>query len=663
MCCRGRLLFVTPSLYLIGWTVDGLGGALHRLVDTPLKALGTVAEDYPRDGVVGYLEKGVEEYPDRMLYTFLDSRGRIADSYTYRRFHECSNHVATRLQESGKINFGDQVLLIYPPGLDFMVAFFACIKLGALPIPVPIPETAGAVGAIERLALITSDSKATAALTTSKYYRHLIDLAERTVETKAQLAQAPMCDLRWIHTDLMHGTTQSFQNNTNPLLFLQYTSGSTQDPRGVVVSHRNVIDNCWATMKCHKELPDHPVGVSWLPHYHDMGLIGYYLFIAVTGGSLISFASANFLKRPLLWLETITKFGGMISSAPNFAFEYCLREDKVSSEHLAALNLSSLRVLMNGSEPVRATTHAAFLRKFAACGLSDHASIVSYGLAENTLAVSSGGRVRITVNAQLLERGHLRVESPRADSYNQLTLMSCGIPLPGVDVKIVDNSTGLARSDDGIGEVWVDGHSKAQGYFNKPDLTQEVFFARLANSASTKGYMRTGDIGFMHDGELFICGRLKDMIIVRGRNYYPNDIEAAVERSCPEIRRGCVAAFAIASEEDGEAIAVIAETTRNNEYPKLEPICQEIRKRCQVEIDFFAIVPHGSIAKTSSGKVARLECKRRWLAGEITVLESRRRAPRLSGDALIDDLLDRFGIAGYEDRTLAELGIELTYVG
>jgi thioester reductase-like protein len=608
--------------------------------------------------IVDYLAKAAEEQPDRMLYTFLDGRGRVIDSYSYRRFHECSNHVALCLQDTGRIRSGDPVLLIYPPGLDFIVAFFACVKLGALPIPVPTPEASGIVGAIERLACIVRDSGALVALTSSRYHRHLIEIAECNAETKAQLAEHPLCNLNWLCTDSMHGTQRDFRRAGNSLLFLQYTSGSTQEPRGVIVSHSNVIHNCWATLSCHRELPDRPIGVSWLPHYHDLGLIAYYLFAVIAEGSLIGFSSASFLKRPALWLETITKFGGMITSAPNFAFEYCLREDKVPAEQLASFDLGSLRVLMNASEPVRASTHEAFLRKFGSCGLSAKSLVVSYGLAENTVGVSSAGRVRLTVNAQLLERGHLRVEPPRADCYNQLTLMSCGTPLPGVDVQVVNSDTRFALGEDAIGEVWVDGHSKAQGYFNKPSLTEAMFSARLENDNTGRDYLRTGDIGFWHDGELFICGRLKDMIIIGGRNYYPNDIEAVVERSCPEIRRGCVAAFAIEGDQGAEAIAVIAETTKSNSHPDLEQICREIRKRCQIDVDLFAIVPRGTVTKTSSGKIARLECKKRWQSGEITVLASRRRPPRTSGDALIDDLLDRFGIAGYENRTLAELGID-----
>ncbi len=238
-----------------------------------------------------------------------------------------------------------------------------------------------------------------------------------------------------------------------------------------MVSHDNVVHNCWATLN-HR-----PTGVSWLPHYHDMGLIGYYLFIMVTGGSMYGFSGAHFLKRPLLWLETITRYRGTITSAPNFAFEYCLREDKVPDARLPSLDLSSMCCMMNASEPVRASTYDRFLAKFGPCGLSPKASVVFYGLAENTLSVTGYGRVQLTVNHHLIEQNHLRIEAPRPDRYNQLSLVSCGKPLAGIDLRIVDPQTRTGLGDDLVGEIWVGGTSKAGGYWNKPEVSDEIFRA------------------------------------------------------------------------------------------------------------------------------------------------------------------------------------------
>jgi len=606
-------------------------------------------------GILEFLDKWVEARPDEVLYRFLNGRGQEIESYTYRQFDECTNHVALRLKESKTIRFGDRVVLLYPPGLDFIVAFFACIKLGAVPVPVPPLDNAVSSGGSFRLAHILRDSSAVAVLTSSRYKERLPDLANSSKAFSDSRVSVAMEN--WLCTDRMYGAASSCTETFNPSLFLQYTSGSTQDPRGVLVSHENVVFNCHATLASHEQLPKNPIAITWLPHFHDMGLIGYYLFTMIAGGTLIGFSSLSFLKRPLLWLEAISTWGGMISSAPNFAYEYCLREDKVATSALNGLDLSSLRVLMSGAEPVRASTYDAFLQKFKRCGLSDEAYMVSYGLAENTLTVSSGGRARLTLNAHSLERGQVRAETPRSDGYNQVTLISCGAPLPGVDVKVVNLENGKDGGEGNIGEVWIDGASKAGGYFNKKQLTHEIFFASL-NDGSPERYLRTGDIGFLFEGELYVCGRLKETIIIRGQNHYPSDIEAVVERTTSDIRPACVAAFALESHSGTDGVAVIAECEKDDNIPDIDLICQEIRKACQIEIDLFAIVARGSIVKTTSGKIARLECKRRWDAGQIKVLKSRTRLPRQSGSDFIDDLMDRFAVDGLDAMTLSELGVD-----
>lgn len=601
--------------------------------------------------ITDYLDKWVADIPEQELYTFVDSAQQILESYTYRRLHERSNYLAACLQATGRLHFGSPALLVYPPGLEVIVAFFACLKLGAIPVPIPPPDASGLLGGLEKCAYIAQDTGAVVALTTQSYQQQLQILVERSPEAAQCLKTAPLRDLAWLETDTLQGHLAHFDSRVNPVLFLQYTSGSTQHPRGVMVSHHNVIHNGHATL-------DHrPIGVSWLPHYHDMGLIGYYLFIMLTGGRVWSFSALNFLKRPLLWLETISRVGATITSAPNFAFEYCLREDKVPTAQLASLDLSSLRCLMNASEPVRSSTYTRFAAKFAACGLAPQAAVVFYGLAENTLSVTGNGRTQVTVNAHLLEQHVLRLESPRSDGYNQRQIVSCGSPLAGVAVQIVDTAAGTAVGEDRLGEIWLAGPSKTAGYWNKPALTQDVFQAVLQDDATGKTYLRTGDIGFLHDGELFVCGRLKDMIIMGGRNYYPTDIEAVVERCSSKIRQGCVAAFAIDGEE-GEEIAVLAEVHKANDLPDVEALCHDIRQHCQIDVALFALVPHGTIAKTSSGKIARRLCRQRWQAGAIPTLVCRHQPAGAQDDAVLAHLLRRFSVPGYEDCTLAELGVD-----
>jgi thioester reductase-like protein len=605
--------------------------------------------------IIEALARHASDRPDATLYTFLDAGGRVTESHTYRGFDARTTALAAGLLHAGSVAPGEHVLLVYPPGLDFITAFFACVKLGAVPVPVAPPDASGFIGGLEKLAYIASDTSVRVALTTDAFHGQMRKLAERSSEGDAWLRREPLSSVSWVATDMIAGGPSLMPSpmapSHNPLLFLQYTSGSTQRPRGVMVSHDNVIHNAWATLQ-HR-----PTGVSWLPHYHDMGLIGYYLFIMITGGSMYGFSGAHFLKRPLLWLETISRYRGSISSAPNFAFEYCLREDKIPDEKLASLDLSSMVCMMNASEPVRASTYERFQARFGRCGLSPKAHMVFYGLAEHTLSVTGNGRVALTVNTSLLEQNQLKIEASRPGGFNQARLMSCGRPLPGVDVRIVAAGARTALADDLIGEIWVGGPSKAKGYLNKPALSESHFGATI-DGAGGATYLRTGDIGFMHDGELFICGRLKDMMIIGGRNYYPADIEAVVEAASPKVRTGCVAAFAVDKGPDGEGIAVVAEPRRANDLPDLEEICREIRKRCQIEVDVLAVVPHGTIAKTSSGKIARQSCRSSWELGEVRIIASRERTPRPGVDEVLEDLLNRFDVEGYEERTLADLGID-----
>jgi thioester reductase-like protein len=603
--------------------------------------------------IIHSLEESARLQPDELLYAFLNGTGEVVDSYTYRSFHERTNYMAAALQHSGVVRHNEPVLLVYPPGLEFIVAFVACAKLGALAVPVPSLDSSAPSGAFEKLVAIAGDCGAKVALTTQAHLDHVRRTAARNAEAARWLSPDALAAIDWFPTDAIQGAQSDFALSLGQLFFLQYTSGSTQAPRGVMVSHANVVDNGFATV-------DHrAIAVSWLPHYHDMGLIGYYLYPMLMRGMSYTFSNAYFLKRPRLWFDVITRYRGTITSAPNFAFEYCLREDKIPSSVLDEIDLSSLRCLMNASEPVRATTYERFLNRFQPCGLSRKAFVVYYGLAESTLCVTGGGRIRISANTKLLELGRLQLEMPRPESSGaneQTRLVSCGAPITGVDVCIVDNATGAALGEDLIGEVWVAGDSKAQGYWNKHDLSHAVFNASTQYPSRTT-YLRTGDLGFMHDGELFVCGRLKDMIIIGGRNHYANDIEAAVEDASDKVRQGFVAAFAVHRPE-GEAVVVLLEARRANDLPDLEAIGRELRKRCQLELDVLAVVPHGSIAKTSSGKIARQECRTRWLDGRIPAVARRDRAHQTAARDSMHEFLVELAAAGSDTATLADLGMD-----
>ncbi len=603
------------------------------------------------EDIVTCLEEWVERQGGNSLYLFLDSSGETIDSYTYRRFHQRSNYVAARLADGGAVRFGEPVLLVYEPGLEVLIAFFACLKLGALPVPVAPLGATGFQGSMRKLSLVAADARASVVLASKRCHDQVRNLRGSNGTDSLPTNNEPVASLEWIRTDELQGELPEFASRINPTMFLQYTSGSTENPRGVVVSQRNVIHNGLAT---HNE---QTVGVSWLPHYHDMGLIGYYLNTILAGGRLAAFSDFSFMRRPRLWLDTITKFGGTITSAPNFAYEYMLRKDVISDKDLESLDLRTVRSMMNASEPVRCETMTRFADRFAQCGLSRDAVTAAYGLAEATLAVSQGGRRQLAVNAELLRQNVLQIE-PHSARSESMHLASAGRPLDGLDVRIVNPNSRQRLAEDEIGEVWLRGNSKALGYWKRPELSATFFEATLVNGVVSAGYLRTGDLGFFNEGELFICGRLKDVIIFRGKNYYPHDIESVVERLLPCSRPGTVAAFAIEREDGADALAIVAEIKPRRGLPDGDEIRAEVRRNCRLEVEIFAAVKPGSIARTSSGKIARFECRRRWLAGEMEVLSSHRQADGDASQHVLQDVLECINSPGAEDLTLSEAGVD-----
>ena len=611
------------------------------------------------DTIVDALEHWAAVHPDQCLFSFLDINGKERDTYTYLAFNERTRHLAQYLCLQKGLRRGDRVLLVYPPGLELIAAFVACARIGVIPVPVYPPTPMNFESGLVKLAYIATDCEAKAALTTRGFFSsyHLL-LARRRISAVFTATPA-LPNLDWITTDDARGiASPSFVNDPDPILFLQYTSGSTSDPKGVVVSHANVMHNCASTI-------DHVmVGVSWLPQYHDMGLIGYYLFPLIVGGTTYGFSPLDFLKRPGLWIQTLSRVRATYTSSPNFGYEYCLREDRLKDSELAGLDLSSVRVMMNASEPVRADTFSGFYERFAPRGLRPEAHVVAYGLAENTLAVSHHGKRILTVNKKLIQQRKLHIENDSPRNNNQIRIVSCGRPLHGIVVKIVDPESRGSLGEDRIGEVWLSGASRCQGYWGRPELSQEVFGCVVADDPNdAEGYLRTGDLGFLHEGELYICGRIKDLIIIRGVNYFPQDIETIVEASSPKIRTGCVVAFDAG--EDGDSLVVLAEVKRGKDLPDPVAIARAIRTQYYVEPHTIAFVPHKSIPKTTSGKLSRRRARESWLNGEFDVI-ARHLGAR--GLGVADDpsgLKDRFqyivelyNLTGREEYTFAEIGID-----
>ena len=618
----------------------------------------TVSPFRRRPALTDHLTEHAAEQPDAPLYTYLDGEGRERDTYTYLAFHERTRHLAEHLKTREGLKPGDRVLLVYPPGLEVIAAFFACARIGVIPVPVYPPTPMNFEIGLAKLTFVANDSGAKHALTTRGFYRsYRLLLAKRKISSPWRRAPG-LPKLAWVTTDDVRGVaSDGFTDTPGEVLFLQYTSGSTSEPKGVVVTHRNVIENG------HVTVDRTAVTVSWLPQYHDMGLIGYYLYPALVGGATYGFSPLDFLKRPALWLQTVSRVRATWTSSPNFGFEYCLRPDKLSDEEIQGLDLSSLRVLMNAAEPVRAETFERFYERFAPCGLRRDAHVVAYGLAENTLCVTNQGRRVVVANKRLLQQRKLHLEPHQTRNANQTALVSCGAPLAGVDMRIVDPEAREAKHEGQIGEIWLAGASTCAGYWKRPELTEEVFGGRIAGDEDGPRYLRTGDLGFLLEGELYVCGRIKDLIIIRGVNYYPQDIEKIVEGASPRIRTGGVAAFDV--EDEGEGLVVLAEVRTPKELPDPREIARALRTQYYVEPHTIAFVTPKTISKTTSGKIARAATRRRWLAGEIealaTYVSTKEQEP--AGD--VSGLRERFqyivelyNLTGHEEYPFAEIGID-----
>ena len=580
--------------------------------------------------VVGYLEEWAAKQPDKCLFAFVDIDGNERETYTYRGFHEGSRNLAHYLLRNIGLKSGERVLLAYPPGLDLILAFFGCARIGVIPVPVYPPTPMNFEAGMAKLRLIAMDCQARAALSTRRSSELIRRIGAQRSERSASQPAREAQEIDWIATDDVSAEAPgSFRNDPNEVLFLQYTSGSTGDPRGVVVLHENVVHNASSTV-------DYvPIRVSWLPQYHDMGLIGYYVFAVIVGGTTYGLSPLDFLKRPTLWLRTISRVRATYASSPNFGFEHCLRPDKVTSEQLRGVDLSSLRVLMNAAEPVRPETCRRFFERFAPYGLRPEANVAAYGLAENTLAVTNYGRRILAVDRRSLRENVARIEDARSTKDNQVDLASCGRPIDGVRVRIVDPKNRAVLPERGVGEIWVAGSSVCRGYWERPQSTQAVFHNRVVGDpGDTNSYLRTGDLGFFHEGELFVCGRIKELIIIRGVNYYPQDIETVVESVSSKIRRGGVAAFG--GGDDEATLVVVAEVTKPRALPDPAAIARAIRTRCGVEADAVVLVRPRTISRTTSGKTARRLTRERYLSGKLPSLLTHRppTASRSTGDSV-----------------------------
>jgi thioester reductase-like protein len=565
------------------------------------------------------------------------------------------------LRKDGRFAAGDRVLLAYPPGLEMICAFFGCVRAGLIPVPVYPPSSRGFQSALYKMVHIAKDCNAAAILTCQDHHASLKTNLARSGVSASGVDVDYISNLPWIPTeDFVDTISDQLAFDPSEILFLQYTSGSTTEPKGVIVTHENILNT-------YDLVIDHPapVVVSWLPQYHDMGLIGCYLYPALKGGTTYGFAPMDFIQRPILWFDAITTYRATATAAPNFAYDYCLRAGRLSKDSLESCDLSSLRVLMCAAEPVKPDTYTRFLEAFQPYGLQSESFYVAYGLAENTLAVSLGGRSIASVNKRAMALGKARLTTEVSEIEGSTQIVSCGNPLAGLDVKIVDPEGHFALKPGRIGEIWLAGSGKCRGYWNNAELTLKQFRARLADDTPyDDGFLRTGDMGFFHDGELYVCGRIKDMIILRGQNYYPQDIENVVENASSLVRHNCVAAFQI--QEDREpALAIVAEVRNARALPDARKIATAVRNNLNVEVAMVCLIAPRAIPRTSSGKIMRHKAKQMWLDGQFTVLsdfssekDSRDAAAGPETHTAFAELKARYNLSGHETYNLVEAGLD-----
>nr|WP_293114129.1 fatty acyl-AMP ligase [Moorena sp. SIO4G3] len=559
--------------------------------------------------LVDLLGDRAQTMPEQRAYIFLQNGETESGILTYGELDRQARAIAAHLQSMQ----GERALLLYPSGLEFISAFMGCLYAGVVAVPVYPPRRNQK---LSRLLSIVNDAQADVALTTTSI---LADIEQRW-EEEAELAQ-----LKLVATDTIVADSQEFAPlsvKQSSLAFLQYTSGSTGKPKGVMVSHGNIIHNQQLIHQAfgHSE---QSIGVGWLPLFHDMGLIGHVLQPIYGGFPSILMPPVAFLQKPIRWLKAISKYRATTSGGPNFAYDLCLK--KVKPEQLASLDLSSWDLAYSGAEPVRAETLKQFGQKFANCGFNYSAFYPCYGMAETTLFATGGQKTQSPVIQGVLAgklEQNLVVETEISSDESRV-FVGVGRPYLNTTVIIV-NPESLTPSEPGqVGEIWVSGASVAMGYWRKLQKTQETFDAYLADTGAGP-FLRTGDLGFLLDGELFVTGRIKDVIIIRGQNHYPQDIELTVQNSHPALRPHCGAAFTV--EFKGDKRLVIVQEVERSYLRKLDvkevaaSICQAVTAEHALQVYAMVLVKTGSIPKTSSGKIRRQACRAEFLTGSLNVV-------------------------------------------
>ncbi|HBL15131.1 MAG TPA: AMP-dependent synthetase [Cyanobacteria bacterium UBA11162] len=564
------------------------------------------------------------QHPENLAYKFLVDGKPEGPSLTYAELDCQARAIGAWLQQHTKK--GERALLLYPQGLEVIAAFCGCLYSGAIAIPVPPPDGGRMKRTLPRLRSIVQDAQASVVLTTGR----ILSLLEEVREDFPEFEEMKWLDTE--HIDLQLADQWQDRNvNSDNLAYLQYTSGSTSTPKGVMLSHKNLMFHSEYLNKACGYEPDSAT-VTWMPYFHDYGLVEGLMQPLYNGTPCYVMSPFAFIKQPMRWLEAISYYKATHSQAPNFAYDLCVRRAK--PKQLATLDLSSWKAAGNAAEPINPKVMERFFETFEPCGFRWNTFAPAYGLAEDTLLVSTTPieepPVLCVLDAAALEKNRVvPVTKPQEEGVR--TLPGCGRLVCDTQVVIADPEKLTKCAPDEVGEIWVKDPSVAQGYWQRPEETKETFQAYLTTGEGP--FLRTGDLGFLKDGELFITGRIKDLIIIRGTNHYPQDIEWTVQQVHSALRPDYGAAFSIEAGGE-ERLVILQEVERRTQDLDYEQALADIRQAVAEEHELHAyavaLVKPGNILKTSSGKIQRRAGKASFLAGELEVIADWSENPTLT---------------------------------
>jgi acyl-CoA synthetase (AMP-forming)/AMP-acid ligase II len=568
----------------------------------------------PFTSLVDLLARRAAEQRDERAYVFLSDKGDEEAVLTFGELQRCAAAMAARLRQSSAP--GDRALLLFGPGLDFIIAYFGCVLAGVIPVPMMLPRRNSS---LDSSASIVASCTPRFLMTNARVRSARPDIVERFSRPQMQ----------WFTVDQAEQSHEPQQGLAMPspddIAFLQYTSGSTSDPKGVMVTHGNLIENL-EMIRLALATTRGSTYASWIPLYHDMGLILNVLQSLYLGSLCVLLAPVAFIQRPLSWLRAIHQYRAEVAGAPNFAFDLCVQ--RFRADQMQDVDLSCWKLAFNAAEPIRADTIERFTATFRPYGFDPRAMHPLYGMAEATVLVSSGHRgagpaIR-AISPDAFRGNEIAAPAHPGSAYR---LVGCGRNIVGQRIAIVDPHTSRRLGSDCIGEVWVGGPHICKGYWQNPEATNATFEARIEGDGDNERWLRTGDLGFMDAaGELFITGRSKDMIIVRGINYYPQDIENTVYNSHPALRRHFGAVFSVLT-DSGEKVVLVQEVERAHRRGlDIEEIVACIREAVanehEIALDTIVLIRPGGIPKTTSGKIQRSLARELWLQNSFEPIDA-----------------------------------------